>query len=648
MDKNQVYIKTELGEQAIKERQRLPQRELRIALIMIDGKSTVAELISKAGNTTETERAFGELEKTGLIRPSQDAKELALKLFNNRQEEEIDEDIDPDMLDIDEPTIPQPRVEQRQPVVSVAKTKPASRSKFPRDEVDEDGIRVLPGFVEPILSTKQAVRGTGPITLDRPQRPKVSGQVIKILKIIVTLPLALLAVTFRLFKNSETKKRVTHEVSAPIPDTTTTIPVKIKLPSRRKRKHLARKLTVLACMVAVIGVIVWLSRLDNYLPAIEKMVSGRINEPIKMRGLHISIAPKLGLIIDRAEIGPTAEVIVKKIRFAPSIFSLFGSTWMIQEIDAESLSLDTAWLSKLPLLLQANQLEHKVLIDRLRFSNIEIVLDRQNELGSLQGEIALLRSGGIEKISLNNLSDTMKLELTPVPSEGKYTVSMTATNWNLPTNPKMEFAYFAANGELSDKTLTMNDIDARLNDGKLLGKTKLSWNNGVAITGDINFRDINAHKMAAVFGSELFESGSLSGRLTFSATAQEYEKLANNVRLEGDFNVHKGLLSRVNLVEAARGASRGGWRNGETKFETITGMLSGNSQAYRFRNIKIDSGLVSVKGNLEIEKDKDLSGFFDVEIRAANNQIRVPLTLEGTFDQPHMYPARSFQIRRER
>ena len=49
MNYDQVYVKTREGEEAVHQRTRLVQRNLRTVLILIDGKSSVAELIAKAG-----------------------------------------------------------------------------------------------------------------------------------------------------------------------------------------------------------------------------------------------------------------------------------------------------------------------------------------------------------------------------------------------------------------------------------------------------------------------------------------------------------------------------------------------------------------------------------------------------------------------
>ena len=69
MDSNLIYAKTASGEEAMKKRTRVMQRNVRMVLILVDGKSTVADLCLKTGNPQLTEYALGELERGGFVEP---------------------------------------------------------------------------------------------------------------------------------------------------------------------------------------------------------------------------------------------------------------------------------------------------------------------------------------------------------------------------------------------------------------------------------------------------------------------------------------------------------------------------------------------------------------------------------------------------
>ena len=50
MDLEIIYAKTLSGEEAMHKRTRVMQRNVRMVLILVDGQSTVADLILKTGN----------------------------------------------------------------------------------------------------------------------------------------------------------------------------------------------------------------------------------------------------------------------------------------------------------------------------------------------------------------------------------------------------------------------------------------------------------------------------------------------------------------------------------------------------------------------------------------------------------------------
>lgn len=67
LDPNLVFAKTAAGEEAMLQRTRVVQRNVRMVLILVDGNATVAELCDKTGNTQLTQNALLELEGDGFV-----------------------------------------------------------------------------------------------------------------------------------------------------------------------------------------------------------------------------------------------------------------------------------------------------------------------------------------------------------------------------------------------------------------------------------------------------------------------------------------------------------------------------------------------------------------------------------------------------
>ncbi len=76
MDTTLIYAKTPLGEESVRQSTRVVQRNLRMVLVQVDGKLSVADLAEKLGNPKLVERALRELTDGGFIIPvSEGAKQ---------------------------------------------------------------------------------------------------------------------------------------------------------------------------------------------------------------------------------------------------------------------------------------------------------------------------------------------------------------------------------------------------------------------------------------------------------------------------------------------------------------------------------------------------------------------------------------------
>lgn len=73
MDPKLIFAKTPIGDEAVRQSTRVVQRSLRMVLVQVDGKLTVAELSAKIGDPRLVEGALRELEEGGYIAPTLEA-----------------------------------------------------------------------------------------------------------------------------------------------------------------------------------------------------------------------------------------------------------------------------------------------------------------------------------------------------------------------------------------------------------------------------------------------------------------------------------------------------------------------------------------------------------------------------------------------
>jgi hypothetical protein len=73
MDHNLVFSKTPSGDEAVRQSTRVVQRSMRMVLVQVDGRLTVADLIAKFGDERMVEEALRELEEGGFVAPASEA-----------------------------------------------------------------------------------------------------------------------------------------------------------------------------------------------------------------------------------------------------------------------------------------------------------------------------------------------------------------------------------------------------------------------------------------------------------------------------------------------------------------------------------------------------------------------------------------------
>ena len=73
MDQKLIYAKTPIGDEAVRQRTRVVQRNLRLVLVQVNGKLNVGELSAKIGDPRLVENALRDLEEGGFIAPTMEA-----------------------------------------------------------------------------------------------------------------------------------------------------------------------------------------------------------------------------------------------------------------------------------------------------------------------------------------------------------------------------------------------------------------------------------------------------------------------------------------------------------------------------------------------------------------------------------------------
>lgn len=589
MDKNTVFVKTKEGEEAVRQRTRLVQRNLRNILIMVDGHATVADLAKRFGDENAAQSALAELQASSLIAessnpidpdgtlPPEDLGDMAEDLPVLTREIEPDASRSPGASPEPQP-IPQPVIEA-----------------IELPEPEYESLPPPPGAVAPAQRASQPVE-SGP------------GWVVRI-KALLARP-----------------QRGPTMASADLePIVSGTNP--FSWPVRALLAALG--VAVLSALTLV------LYPYGRHLPDIERRASAMLQDPVKFGDLGFSFLPRPHFALRGISVGKDAQLTIATVRAVPDFLSLLSEKKVFQELQFEKVSVKGSGLSRLALAGASDRAG--VDIRHITLTNLSLTVG-DALLGGFSGEVMMSAAGAAEKILLRNADNTLKLELQPM-ADG-YRISAIGSNWKAPFKPSLTFQFIDVSGELRDTRLDLSKIEGRAYDGQVEGKAILEWAGGASLAGNLDIKHMNATKLLSALGSDLSAEGELTARLRLEAKADKLAQLADALRTDASFEMKRGAVKGFDLGEAARRTGSTPTRGGETKFEQMTGTLLCAPKVCRAGNLRLSSGLFKSSGNLVIAENAQLSGGADVELRSSAAILRMPLTISGTAKDPLLTPGR--------
>jgi hypothetical protein len=602
MDRSKVFRKTAEGEEAVRQRTRLVQRNLRNILIMVDGHATVADLARRFGDENATLSALTELQAGGFV--VEVAASNTLDFTAAGSDEAVDRNVPVLTATV---VVPPPPTAAAEPRPSV-QLQPESIEEI---ELPEPEDEPLPPPILPVAASgrKQQAVAAGPGWRDRIKAVFARGA-----------------------------KAHAGEMKKPDDgEPQTASPLELA-PLRRSGAKLYVGWPLLALFAIVaIAVLPALTLLlypyGRHLPNIERKASAMLQDPVKIGGIGFSFLPRPHIALRDIAVGKEAHLIVAEVRAVPNFLSLLGSKQVIHELAVDNAAVKDAGLVRLA---QIGAGDASLEIRHITLTGMSLMAGGAL-IGGIGGEVRISADGSPETIALRNAEGTLKLELQP-QGEG-YRIVASAGNWKALSKPELTFQWLDARGELRPSRLELTKIDGKAFDGLIEGKATLDWADKAVFSGDFDLKRMSASRLLSGIGSDLTVEGELSARLRIEAAAQTPAGLTEATRGEGSFEVKRGAVKGFDLAEAVRG--RAPTRGGETRFEQLTGTFQYDAGERRLGNLRLASGQLKAGGHLGIAGDARLSGVADVELKSSAMTLRMPLTIGGTAKEPLLTPPRA-------
>jgi len=393
-----------------------------------------------------------------------------------------------------------------------------------------------------------------------------------------------------------------------------------------------------ALLVAAAVAIPFFVSIDDYVPRIEKEVSEKLKEPVKIGKIRLSGLPVPHAVIDGITVGKTDDLKVGKVTVTPELSSLFSATKVIRSIEIDSLVLTQKAIDKIPVWSKQEGKPGEpsaVRIGSLRLDDALVKLDKTS-FGPFDARVRLDEKGQPEEASITTRDG--KLKVIVKPENSKYAISASAKGWKVPAGPPLVFDELEIRGLATLTDANFSQVTAKLYGGTAVGKATVSWQKGLQLKGNVDLAQIELTNLVPIISPGTKMSGRLNAKPVFSANAADGSQLLPALHLETPFDVQHGVLHGIDIEKAAMKLIGKGSPGGETRFDQLSGHVVRDRLAYKFTGLKISSGVLAADGDVGISPRQELSGRVNAKVNALGTSATVALNVSGTVQSPSAFP----------
>lgn len=395
---------------------------------------------------------------------------------------------------------------------------------------------------------------------------------------------------------------------------------------------------VLTAAVGVLGIAAlapWLVPTSTWRAPIEEAAAKALGAPVRIGSLSVFLLPLPHVTVHDVDVGEAA-LRLQSVAIYPQMSSLFSTPRHVRTVELTKLDITPAGMALLQKLAdQPASGPAAVTLGQVRAKEVAITL-ASGALPVLDAQMEMGADNLPRKIDVATLDN--KAQLALLPDAGGWKLDFSANDWQLPMGPPLKFASLKATGRVDQTKLVLPTITAAMYGGQVTANAALDWQKGLRLSGKATSTQLDI----APFLRALKVKAALSGRLDasgpFKAHAAKPAGLANAFHADVSFKVSDGVLRGFDLASAAKNLFSTGAVGGQTRFDALNGHLRVAGQALRLRNVKVVSGVLDAKANVDVSAAKRLSGRVEVDLKASAGLVGVPLAVSGTVAEPRLLP----------
>lgn len=626
MNNEEIYAKTREGEEAVHQRTRLVQRNLRTVLILIDGKSSVKELMAKAGGEDVLLTALEQLERDGFIR---------LVSGTSTAPGGVDAGSMANYLE--------PATDEAYPSLPPADAKGGTPFSTPSSEVAVNPFAPPPVAAKarpaPVAPSIDGV-SISPFSIAAVEKPSASA---------VSNPFQASSSPF----GAPPPPKAAPQVSAP-PAPSALEPEdqpSQEIPSPTSFKRHGRLFTGQRLLIGGAGLILALVATvifypyDSHRPQVEAALTELVGQPVTIASVGASFFPGPALVLSQVSMGMGSDgggVTISEMRAVPSIGALLTGRKSFSRVTLRGTQVPMAQLGRVASGLSAAGQSRVFSVGRLDLDVMTLAL-RDITFQDYSGRAELAPDGSLKQMNLQSKDGTMSIQVGPGASAKDPTqVLVKGQGWKSGQNSPFLFDSLEINGQLSGTRFVAEKIEGRIFGGVVQGQLQLDWSGGMLVAGDVNVDYMNAPQLASALGSgSVSVEGQVSARVRFRAAGESWSAIAGKVPLEGNFLAKSGVINGLDFVEAVRRGGKLATRGGATRYEQMVGKFRWDGGVLQLSEVDLASGPVRATGAVAVLKGGNLTGSISVALQSSASTIRTPVSVVGTLKDPQLFGGRN-------
>lgn len=404
-------------------------------------------------------------------------------------------------------------------------------------------------------------------------------------------------------------------------------------------KWLKRLGIVVFALILLMAVVPFFISLDDYRPQIERAVSEKLKEPVKLKSLRLAGLPLPHVVVEGIEVGNTGDLRVGTVSVTPDLLSLLTDIKVIRSIDIEGLVINQRALDRIPVWTKtdpkAKPAGFTIQVRSVRLDDALLQLQKSS-FGPFDARVTIAANGAPERADISARDGKFKATVTPAGE--KFSISVKAKDWRLPAGPPILFDELLVTGTATLNDADFGDIKAKLYGGTVTGRSSIAWQKGLQLKGDYIVNELELRDLVPLFSPQTKITGRLAAKPVFRASAATAVQIGNALRLDTPFNIRDGVLHGIDIQKAATSLITKD-SSGQTRFDTLSGNFAMDRGTQRITNLKVASGSLAADGNVTIAPNKELSGRINAQVNAGSiASATVPLNISGTLDSPRALP----------